>query len=92
MPAAGELSFIMEDGAARRIAYHGVEVLRRIDYPIRDADWRTFAVEEIEAERRESPPLRYRREFRTTDGAFRGSFEIEAADEGRRRGYRRRWS
>ena len=52
-PAAmGLCASIVEDGAVRGVRFGGVEVLRQIDYPIRDADWRTLAVEEIAAERR----------------------------------------
>ncbi len=35
---AGALTLTAEDAAVRGAAFGGVEVLKRIDYPVRDAD------------------------------------------------------
>ncbi len=82
--SAGALSIGLEDGALRGVTFAGVEVLRRIDYPVRDADWRTSTVEETAAEI--GPGIRYLRRFHTSDGTFAGVFEVDGsagATEGR---------
>ena len=45
----GPLSVVLLDGDLRRVTFHGVEVLRRLSCPIRDASWGTLVVEETEA-------------------------------------------
>ncbi|RYG86079.1 MAG: hypothetical protein EON59_10815, partial [Alphaproteobacteria bacterium] len=41
--AAGPLAVEIAGGALRGLSWHGVEVIRGIDYPIRNADWGTYA-------------------------------------------------
>lgn len=62
-----------------RLWYDGVEVVRQIDCPVRDADWRTLPVVEVSAERRRAADtLRLDRRFRTADGAIDGHLAITA--------------
>ncbi len=75
MGGAGGLSFDLEGGAVRGVRFDGVEALRMLDYPIRDADWRTLAVVETGLERDAAGGVR--RRFRTEDGAFSGVFEVD---------------
>ena len=75
---AGELSLRIDEGAARSIAFGGVEVLRGIAYPVRDADWAT-APELTLAEHAEQDDrrLRYERQF-AVGGDFDGWFRLDA--------------
>lgn len=75
----GALTFRLENGAIRRLCFEGVEVVRLVDAPIRDADWRTLPVEEtggtcVDAAGR----IEIVRRFRSTDGAFDGCLTVEA--------------
>jgi D-apionolactonase len=81
---AGPLAVEAEDGRLR-IRWAGVEVVRQIDCPIRDADWRTLAVEETGLDIEERPGgFGWRRRFRTADGVVRGELVVAAtADAGR---------
>ncbi len=79
---AGPLAMEVCEGRLR-ILWAGTEVLRRIDCPIRDADWRTLPVETTHAEaRRGADGFDYRRCFRTLDGSFTGTLSVEARAEG----------
>jgi D-apionolactonase len=70
--AAFGLTALVEGGALRRLTFAGREVVRLIDYPIRDGDWATLpTVTESEA----ATPSSYLRTFRTGDGAVEGRFE-----------------
>ncbi len=76
--AAGPLSVEVAEGRLR-VFWAGAEVVRQIDCPIRDADWRTLAVETTRAEaRRGTDGFGYRRTFRTRDGSFTGTLSLEA--------------
>jgi len=70
----------LQDGALRRIEFGGCEVVRLIDYPIRDADWGTLPTvttyEQILGGGRG-----FRREFRTADGGIAGSFQADLSDD-----------
>ena len=81
--AAGPLSMEVSEGRLR-VFWAGTEVVRQIDCPIRDADWRTLAVAATHAEvRRGGGAFGYRRGFRTLDGSFAGVLAVEArADAG----------
>ena len=74
---ADGLAFEIFGGALRGLAIGGLEVLRLIDYPIRDANWATLPLETEAAKR--IGPLGYRRRFCSTEGTFRGVFEVEGA-------------
>jgi D-apionolactonase len=73
----------LDHGALRGLAHAGREVVRMIDYPIRDADWATLPTV---TEALEIAPNRAMRRFRTVDGAMAGQFEamIEAFGTGAR--------
>ena len=77
---SGRLSALIADGDLRRVAFDGHEVLRRVSYPVRDADWGTMQTE-TRAERLDGG--RYERQFRATEGAFEGVFRAEATGEAR---------
>ncbi len=68
------LTAIVEDGALRRLSFAGREVVRRIDYPIRDADWGTLPTRTI-AQTITQGADRFLRRFQTADGAMTGQFE-----------------
>ena len=78
--ALGPLSLALVAGDLVGVRYHGVEVLRRLAYPVRDADWGTMAVETL-AETVDAGPaqLRYDRTFAVEDGALRGRFLVTAS-------------
>jgi D-apionolactonase len=79
----GRLALEIADGAVRAVSFDGTEAVRGIDYPIRDADWRTLVVEETEAQ---AGTDSYLRRFRSADGAFEGTFtlRIEAEEDAAR--------
>lgn len=64
----------VEAGALRRLTLGGREVVRLIDYPIRDADWGTLPTV---TELLEVTPARVLRRFRTLDGGMAGEFTAE---------------
>lgn len=75
----GALTFRLESGALRRLCFDGVEVVRLVDAPIRDADWRTLPVGETDGDcTEEEGRLRIVRRFRSDDGTFDGSMTLEA--------------
>ncbi|MBC2834427.1 hypothetical protein [Paragemmobacter straminiformis] len=74
----GRLSLLVVEGDLRRICFDGVEVLRRVSYPVRDASWGTFAVRTVsEAVERDAGRLRYEHHFAARDGGFAGVFRAE---------------
>ncbi|MCF3936517.1 hypothetical protein L1787_24300 [Acuticoccus sp. M5D2P5] len=77
--ASGNLSFVVENGAVRWIKVGGVELVRGLDYPVRDADWGTLATRTIEESVEDDGRARYRRTFSAGD-AFDGVFTITAED------------
>ena len=75
----GALTFRLENGAIRRLCFEGVEVVRLVDAPIRDADWRTLPVEEAGGTCVETAGrIEIVRRFRSTDGTFDGCLTVEA--------------
>lgn len=73
----GPLSLCVEEGGVRGIRFHGAEVIRRIDYPVRDADWTTVAVETLSETRNDTADgVSLVRAFRTADGAMTGRFRF----------------
>ncbi len=76
---AGPLAVTLGNGAVGAVSWHGVEVLRGIAYPIRNADWGTFADETV-AEHLEAEA--YTRQFAAADGAIAGTFRLEASAGG----------
>lgn len=69
----GPLSLDIDGGKLRNIAWHGVELIRAFDYPIRDRNWGTIAVttdnENIEQNANE---WSYKRAFTSVDGQLAG--------------------
>lgn len=77
--AAGPMEVEADEGRLR-VRWNGAEVVREIDCPIRDADWRTLPVEEIGLEVRATDGgFTFTRRFRTLDGGFVGELAVEAA-------------
>lgn len=66
-------------GGALRLAFAGVEVVRQIDCPIRDADWRTLPVVDLAVDHAATDATAtFDRRFRTEDGAFDGRLAVAA--------------
>jgi hypothetical protein len=66
-------------GDTIRLTFAGVEVVRQIDCPIRDADWRTFAITDTAAARASTEAeATLERRFRTEDDAFEGRLSLTA--------------
>jgi hypothetical protein len=76
---AGPLAVTLANGAVGAVAWHGVEVLRGIAYPIRNADWGTFSDETLDERQ---TPTTYTRRFTAAEGAIAGTFTLEAAPTG----------
>jgi hypothetical protein len=76
---AGPLAVTLANGAVGAVAWHGVEVLRGIAYPIRNADWGTYADETVDERQ---TPTAYTRRFTAAEGAIAGTFALEAAQDG----------
>jgi hypothetical protein len=73
------LSALVEAGALRRLTFAGREVVRVIDYPIRDADWGTLTTV---TETEKGSDAAYSRHFRTADGAVEGQFTVRLEGDG----------
>ena len=83
--ALGRLKLCLLDGDPRRICFDGVEVLRRVSYPVRDQSWGTHATETLEEVVTEAPgQATYTHRFQGRGGLFAGTFraEISATPEG----------
>lgn len=74
--AQGNVTATIRDGALGAVRCSGVEVLRALTYPVRNADWGTHLVL-TEAETLE--PARYIRRFRDMEGVFSGEFRVTLA-------------
>lgn len=80
---AGPLAVAIADGAIRSLSWHDVEVLRGVDYPVRNADWGTYPsstasenIEELEDR------FTYTRQFTVGRGLFAGRFACEGTADG----------
>ncbi len=72
---AGKLSLEIVDGAVRNLCWNGVEVLRAVDYPVRNADWGTLGATTLSEEFTETAvSFEYKRIFTVGDTALRGIF------------------
>lgn len=79
----GQVELLLGDGAVRGLYFGGVEVLRGVDYPVRDADWNTFDAETLVEELHQTASsLSFRRQFRTGGGKLIGNFSIDCSDNG----------
>ena len=79
MLTAGPLAVTLANGAVGAVTWHGVEVLRGIAYPIRNADWGTFADETLDER---LTPTAYTRRFTAAQGAIAGTFTLAATPSG----------
>ncbi len=78
---AGSLAVAIGGGALRGIWWNNTEVLRGIDYPIRDENWGTHPVEELDSSIEEGEgQFAYRRSFRS--GPFEGEFSAQGDASG----------
>jgi hypothetical protein len=81
--AAGALTVDIADGAVRAVCWHGVEVFRGVDYPLRDANWGTFPTETLSEDFAEhGDRFAYNRQFRSGGDRFTGSFSCLGTVEG----------
>lgn len=79
----GALTLRMVDGDPRRVAFRGIEVLRRLSYPIRDENWGTIPVQTVdETVEWLEGRLIVRRTFADSDGHFSGVFSLTADASG----------
>lgn len=79
----GPVRLSLLDGDLRGVTFDGVEVLRRLSYPVRDANWGTHPTDTLE-ERLEEMPGRivYLHRFAGRGVAFTGAFRAEVTVEG----------
>ena len=82
--SAGALTLHISDGTVRQLCWHGVEVVRGIACPVRDANWATCASVLAEESVTETPDGFEVRQIRlVADGALRVELVFKAsADEG----------
>ncbi len=79
----GRVSLLIAGGDVRRIRFDGVEVLRRVSYPVRDGGWGTCPVVTLaEAVEEGTGRMSYERRFAAVDGRFGGVFRAEVAETG----------
>lgn len=77
----GRLSLLIVEGDLRRIRFDGVEVLRRVSYPVRDGAWGTCPVRTVsEALDQDAGWLVYEHRFAARDGSFAGLFRAEVSE------------
>ena len=80
--AAGALDLLIEAGAPRRMRFAGTEFLRRIDHPLRNADWGTLPLVETDATlTRSADGFDYSRGFATAAGEVSGTFRLTGTTE-----------
>jgi len=75
-----DFHLLIADGALRQISYRGVEIVRRLDCPIRDQNWGTHTPAGVEERLDDTDGwLDYRRTFSVGDGQLSGilAFTIE---------------
>ncbi len=78
----GALDLSIEAGAPRRMRFAGTEFLRRIDHPVRNADWGTLALVETGSElTRRADGFDYRRNFETAGAEITGTFHLSGSTE-----------
>lgn len=66
----------LSHGALRRLTLDGVEVVRLIDHPIRDADWRTLPLI-TDGEQLNAASASYTRAFHTADASIDGQLQVQ---------------
>lgn len=80
---AGDISAIIVSGALRRLAFGPVELVRQIDFPVRDQNWATLPPL-VTGETLEEHPdsFRYRHCFEVDDGALSCNIIYEVKADG----------
>ena len=77
------MTFLVVEALTGSIGWGGVEVLRGIDYPIRDKDWGTLPTRTVRSERTSSGKFfRWERDFTTEDISIAGRCEVVASLSG----------
>lgn len=76
---AGRLSAEVGEAGLRRVTLGGVEVLRGLTWPVRDADWGTMPVRAV---RETLTDLQYQVQFAALSGAFDGTLTVTVSDDG----------
>ncbi|WP_394691800.1 hypothetical protein [Hoeflea sp.] len=80
---AGDVSAIVDSGALRRLAFGPVELIRQIDFPVRDQNWATLPPLVTSETLEEHPDgFRYRRCFEVDDGALSCNITYEVKADG----------
>ncbi|MEO1226509.1 MAG: hypothetical protein AAFX92_19995 [Pseudomonadota bacterium] len=80
----GDLTLLYEPGLIRRVTFGGVEVLRMINAPLRDANWATLPASIVDSSVDDDRDrLRIKERFTVADGALEGLLEFEAEASGR---------
>lgn len=80
----GDLTLIYEPGLIRRVNIGGVEVVRMINAPVRDANWATLPATIVDSTVEDDrDKLRIEERFTVADGALDGRLVFEAEAGGR---------
>jgi hypothetical protein len=80
---AGALTLDFMDGAVRRLCWHGIEIVRGISCPIRDADWGTYASVLADEKATCTPDaFEIRQERLVADGALRIGLVFQGRADG----------
>lgn len=80
---AGNISAVIDSGALRRLAFGPVELVRQIDFPVRDRNWATLTPNVTDETLDEQPGgFRYRRCFAVDDGALSCTVTYEVNGDG----------
>jgi len=81
--AAGPVSATIVGGALRQIRFGAVELVRQIDFPIRDQDWVTLPPQvTLETLEKTDGGFRYERRFEVADGALACFVVYQGAADG----------
>jgi len=80
----GDLALFYEPGLIRRVTFGGVEVVRMINAPVRDANWATLPAMIVDSTVEDDRDrLRIEERFTVADGALDGRLVFEAEAVGR---------
>lgn len=81
--ALGAVTFEWSDGTVRNLRWHGVEMLRGVSYPVRDADWGMLLTSTTTHDvTSDSDAAEINHTFRTRDDTFVGQFTLSAHASG----------
>lgn len=78
------LSFTLSGTGVSKVRYHGVEVLRELAYLVRDPNWATMELVQLDAaaDTAKRAEGAWQRRFRSGNGALEGTFRLEAEETG----------